>query len=55
MVVVSGIVEVLLVIGLGFLVVIFVVIFYNKFLVDSDCIIVGYEVFMDEFVMILSC
>lgn len=42
-------------IGLGLLVVILVVIFYNKLFVDSDWIILGYEVFVDEFLMILLC
>ena len=53
-VVAPGIAEALLATGLGLLVAIPAVIFYNKLSADSDRIVAGYESFADEFSTILS-
>ena len=53
-VVAPGIAEALLATGLGLLVAIPAVIFYNKLSADSDKIVAGYEAFADEFATILS-
>ncbi|NSX54219.1 protein TolQ [Parasulfitobacter algicola] len=53
-VVAPGIAEALLATGLGLLAAIPAVIFYNKFIADSDRILGGYEAFSDEFATILS-
>ncbi|MDE0968687.1 MAG: protein TolQ [Octadecabacter sp.] len=53
-VVAPGIAEALLATGLGLMAAIPAVIYYNKFSVDSDRVVSGYEAFADEFATILS-